>query len=87
MSELQKEVQDKRISALSEFNEKLEQTVKEIAESESYGLVIDKNGEGGTVIYGKEKYDITAKVIEQMDKLFSKENAKEEPKETPKTTP
>ena len=72
VSELQKEVQEKRLSALDEFNKKLEQSVKQISEKEGYGLVLNKNGEGGAVIYGKEAFDITSKVIEQMDKLYSK---------------
>lgn len=71
VSELQKEVQDKRLSALDEFNKKLEQSVKQISEKEGYGLVLNKNGDGGAVIYGKETFDITSKVIEQMDKLYA----------------
>lgn len=72
VSELQKEVQEKRLSALDEFNKKLEQSVKHIAEKEGYGLVLNKNGDGGAVIYGKEAYDVTTKVVEQMDKLYAK---------------
>jgi len=72
VSELQREVQEKRLGALEEFNKKLEQSVKQISEKEGYGLVLNKNGEGGAVIYGKESYDITAKVIDQMDKLYAK---------------
>ncbi len=76
VTEFQKEVQDKRLSALSDFNQKLEYSVKEIADKEGYGLVLDKNTDRGTVIYGKEQYDITAKVIEQMDKSLSKDPPK-----------
>jgi outer membrane protein len=72
VSELQKEVQEKRLGALEEFNKKLEQSVKNIAEKEGYGLVLSKNGDGGAVIYGKESYDLTVKVIDQMDKLYAK---------------
>ena len=72
VSELQKEVQDKRLSALDEFNKKLTQSVKQVSEKEGYGLVLNKNGEGGAVIYGKDSFDITTKVIEQMDKLYAK---------------
>ncbi len=71
VSELQKEVQDKRLGALDEFNKKLEQSVKQISEKEGYGLVLNKNGDGGAVIYGKDTYDITSKVIEAMDKLYA----------------
>ena len=63
---------DKRLSALEEFNKKLTQSVKQISEKDGYGLVLNKNGEGGAVIYGKESFDITTKVIEQMDKLYAK---------------
>ncbi len=74
VNELQKEVQDKRVSALNEFNQKLEQVVKQIAEKEGYAFVLDKNGERGSVLYAKPTHDITAKVIAQMDKLFASQN-------------
>ncbi|MEK7702856.1 MAG: OmpH family outer membrane protein [Nitrospirota bacterium] len=71
VSELQKEVQEKRLDALEEFNKKLEHAVKQISEREGYGLVLNKSAEGGAVIYGKESFDITVKVIEQMNKVVS----------------
>ncbi len=81
VNELQKEVQDKRMSALGVFNDKLELSVKEIAEKEGYSFVLDKNSDRGAVLYSKEGYDITARVIEQMDKQFAiKEAPKKEKK-------
>ena len=81
VSTLQGEVRDKRMGALFEFNQKLEQVVKQISEKEGYGLVLDKNPDRGVVLYGKEAYDITVKVVEQMNALFSKPKA--EPKSDP----
>ena len=72
VSTLQGEVRDKRVNALGEFNQKLEQVVKQISEKEGYGLVLDKNPDRGAVLYGQESYDITEKVIESMNALFPK---------------
>jgi outer membrane protein len=83
-SELKREVQDKQVSSLNAFNQKLEAATRDIAEKEGYGFILDKNGERGAVIYGRESFNITAKVIDQMDKHFSKENTKESGKETKK---
>jgi outer membrane protein len=83
-SELKKEVQEKQLSSLNAFNQKMEQATREVAEKEGYGFVLDKNGERGAVIYGKESFNLTAKIIEQMDKHLSKENTKESGKEIKK---
>src|SRR5579884_1126761 len=71
-TELNKEVQGKKLSTLQEFNKKLEEAVKQIAEKEGYTFVLDKNAEGGAVIYAKDTFDITSKVIEQVDKNTGK---------------
>ena len=80
VNSLQKEVRDKRMSALSEFNQKLEQSIKGIAEEKGYGLVLDANTERGAVLYGHASYNITKKVIEHMDQLFAA--SKQKPKES-----
>lgn len=71
-TELNKEVQGKKFDTLREFNKKLEEAVKQIAEKEGYTFVLDKNAEGGSVIYAKETFDITPKVIEQVDRTATK---------------
>jgi outer membrane protein len=71
VNDLQKEVQEKRLGALEDFNKKLEQAVKLVSEKEGYSMVLNKNSDGGAVIYGKDSLDITAKVIEQMDKAVA----------------
>lgn len=65
--ELNKEVQDKKIESLRKFNKKLELAVKTIAEKNGYLMVLDKNNEGGSVLFSKESHDITAQVMEQLD--------------------
>ncbi len=67
-AEMTKEVQVKKISSLKDFNRKLEEAVKQVAEKEGYLFVFDKNTEGGGVIYAKETFDMTMRVIEQIDR-------------------
>lgn len=72
-TDLNKEVQGKKFDTLRDFNKKLEEAVKQIAEKEGYTFVLDRNAEGGgSVIYAKETFDITSKVIEQVDRNVGK---------------
>lgn len=71
-ADLNKEVQGKKFESLKDFNKKLEEAVKQIAEKEGYTFVLDKNTDGGVVIYSKEAYDITPRVIEQVDRVSTK---------------
>lgn len=71
-ADLNKEVQGKKFESLKDFNKKLEEAVKLIAEKEGYTFVLDRNTDGGVVIYSKESYDITPKVIEQVDRVAAK---------------
>ncbi len=84
VSSLQAEVRDKRTSALGEFNQKLEQSVKQISEKEGYSLVLDKNPERGAVIYGNATYDITKSVITHMDAIYAEPKGKAEPEKEKK---
>jgi len=71
---LNKEVQEKKMEGLKEFNDKLEAVVKQIAEKEGYQFIFDRNEQGGTVVYANASYDITPKIIEQIDKPAVKQN-------------
>jgi outer membrane protein len=71
-ADLNKEVQGKKFESLKDFNKKLEEAVKLIADKEGYTFVLDRNTEGGVVIYAKESFDITPKVIEQVDRVSTK---------------
>jgi outer membrane protein len=66
--ELNDEVQSKKLDVLKEFNKKLEEAARQIAEKEGYTFVFDKNADGGSLVYARDTYDLTAKVIEQVDK-------------------
>lgn len=71
-TELNKEVQGKKFDTLRDFNKRLEEAVRQIAEKEGYTFVLDKNSEGGSVIYAKDNFDITSKVVEQVDRNVGK---------------
>jgi outer membrane protein len=71
-ADLNKEVQGKKFESLKDFNKKLEEAVKLIAEKEGYTFVLDRNTDGGVVVYSRESYDITPKVIEQVDRVAAK---------------
>jgi outer membrane protein len=71
-ADLNKEVQGKKFESLKDFNKKLEEAVKQIADKEGYTFVLDKNTDGGVVIYSKDTYDITPRVIEQVDRVSTK---------------
>ncbi|MFQ5543801.1 MAG: OmpH family outer membrane protein [Nitrospiria bacterium] len=66
--DLNQEVQNKKVSSLREFNGKMEVAIKVVAEKEDYLFVLDKNNEGGSVLYSKAALDITDKVLAQLDK-------------------
>jgi outer membrane protein len=68
VSELNKEVQSKKKEVLEGFNKTLEEIVKNIAEKESYTIILDRNSEGGVLIYAKDSLDLTDKVVQEFDK-------------------
>lgn len=68
VAELNKEVQDKKKEVLGGFNKNLEQIVKKIAEKDGYTVILDRNSEGGVLVYVKESLDLTDKVIQEFDR-------------------
>lgn len=68
VAELNKEVQSKKKEVLEDFNKTLDQVVKNIAEKEGYTVILDRNSEGGGLVYAKESIDLTDKVIQELDK-------------------
>lgn len=73
--DLNKEVQDKKIESLKDFNAKMEAVVQVIAEKEGYGFVLDKGNEGSVVLFAKDAYDITDKVVKELDRQESEKAA------------
>jgi len=70
--DLNNEVQGKKVDSLKSFNRKMEVVIKTIAEKEGYDFVLDTGHEGGVVLYAKETYDITAKIIVTLDEATAK---------------
>ncbi len=68
--ELNREIQEKKVEVLTEFNKSLEQVLKKVAEKDGYLMVLDR-AEGGTLLYANQSLDLTQKVIEEYDKIAS----------------
>jgi outer membrane protein len=64
--QLNRELQDKKEELLKEFNDVLVAAVKKVATAEGYAYVLDYGGEG-SVLYGAPKYDLTDKVMAEVD--------------------
>lgn len=68
--EMTKEVQAKNKEVQERFSKDLEGVVKKVAERSGYTVVIDKNAEGGVLLYAKESLDLTDEVIKEFEKAF-----------------
>jgi len=68
--ELNKEVQDKKKEILDNFNKDLEGVVKTVAERDGFTYIIDRNAEGGVLLYAKESLDLTSLVEKEFEKSF-----------------
>jgi outer membrane protein len=68
VAELSKEVQNKKKEVLEDFNRTLEEIVKNIAEKEGYSIILDRNTEGGVLVYAKDSLDLTDRVVQEFDK-------------------
>ena len=66
--EMNKEVQTKKKEVLDKFNAELEGVVKKVAERGGYSFVIDRNAEGGVLLYGKESFNLTDEVVKEFEK-------------------
>ncbi|TLY21087.1 MAG: OmpH family outer membrane protein, partial [Nitrospirae bacterium] len=67
--ELEGEVQTKKRELLSDFTEKIEQVVREIAEQEHITLVMEQGdaGPGALVLYSEPSINLTDRVIKAFD--------------------
>jgi Skp family chaperone for outer membrane proteins len=66
---MNKDVQGKKKEVLDKFNKDLEGVVKKVAERGGYSFVIDRNAEGGVLLYGKESFDLTDEVVKEFEKI------------------
>jgi outer membrane protein len=77
--ELTKEVQDRRTEVLKEFNRKLVQAVQQVAERDGYSMVLDKEAEGGVVLFAKETMNLTDPVVKELDRIAASEESLPKP--------
>jgi outer membrane protein len=77
--ELTKEVQDRRTEVLKDFNRKLVQAVQHVAERGGYAMVLDKEAEGGVVLFAKEPMNLTDQVVKELDRLAASDSAAPKP--------
>lgn len=85
--ELTKEVQEKRSEVLKEFNRKMVQAVQRVAERGGYGVVLDKESEGGVVLFIKEQMNLTDQVVAELDKMGAADAAPSKPAAKPPAKP
>ena len=64
--ELQRDLSKKEAKETKDIFEKMRSIVKEIAEEKNYDLVLEKSK--SSVLYGKEKMDLTGELIERLKK-------------------
>lgn len=84
--ELTKEVQDRRTEVLKDFNRKLVQAVQQVAERDGYSMVLDKESEGGVVLFAKEPMNLTDLVVKELDRIAAAEESLPKPAAKSNTT-
>jgi len=77
--ELTKEVQDRRAEVLKDFNRQLVQAVQHVADRGGYAMVLDKETEGGVVLYAKEPMNLTEQVVKELDRMAAAGEAAPKP--------
>jgi len=77
--ELTKEVQDRRTEVLKDFNRKMVQSVQQVAERDGYAMVLDKEAEGGVVLFAKEFMNLTDPVVKELDRIAASEESPQKP--------
>ncbi len=72
VTELQKEIQQRRTEKLEEFNTELEKIARNIGEKEGYSMILT-NLDVNIIIFARPSLNITEKVINELDKGLTKE--------------
>jgi outer membrane protein len=83
--ELTKEVQDRRTEVLKDFNSKLVKAVQQVAEQGGYAMVLDKEEEGGVVLFARGPLNLTDQVVKELDRQAASDTSA--PKSTPESKP
>lgn len=66
--EMNREIETKMIDLLQDFRRALEAATRQVAERSGYDLVLDRNAEGGPIVYASERFDLTEQVVQEMNK-------------------
>jgi outer membrane protein len=83
--ELTKEVQDRRTEVLKDFNRQLVKAVQQVAKQGGYAMVLDKEAEGGVVLFAREPLNLTDEVVKELDRQAASDAAA--PKPAPASKP
>ncbi|MBI5756667.1 MAG: OmpH family outer membrane protein [Nitrospirae bacterium] len=75
ITELQKEIQQRRVEKLEEFNSELEKIVRNIGEKEGFSIILS-NLDINIIIYAKPSLNLTDRVILELDKNIKKDEKK-----------
>ncbi|MBI5198253.1 MAG: OmpH family outer membrane protein [Nitrospirae bacterium] len=73
VADLQREIQTKKVEKLKEFNDRLIQISKKIAEAEGLSAVFTADAESGSILYAKPSLDMTQKMIQELNKIAKEE--------------
>ena len=66
VEELAKELEQKKLELLVEFNEVVEAALDKVAKSDGYIMIFDFNS-GGALLYGDDSLDLTEKIKAEID--------------------
>lgn len=83
VSELQKEIQTKKMEKLKEFNDHIIQVAKRLAEGAGISMVLANDPDAGVVLYAKPSLDLTDQVIQEMNKETQNGTPEMSPGKTP----
>ena len=72
---MQKEIQQRRVEKLEEFNSELEKIVRNIGEKEGFSIILS-NLDVNIIIYAKPSLNLTERVVQELDKNIKKDEKK-----------
>lgn len=65
--EMNREIQEKQLELVRDFRKELEIVVQDIAKKEGYDLILDRDIDAGPILFAREQYDLTPRIIQAMD--------------------
>ncbi|MBI4715251.1 MAG: OmpH family outer membrane protein [Nitrospirae bacterium] len=79
-SELQREIQTKKLEKLKEFNDLLVAATRKVAEAEGVALMLANDPETGGILYAKPSMNLTDRVIQEINRATAEEKPEGEKK-------